>query len=193
MCFHSLQTGKHIASRTCWTPSLRKICCRFHSLQTGKRMASDENLFTGFTNIMFPFPSNGKVHRKSSVGWYLLLLSLVSIPFKRESASQGTATRWTPREISIVFPFPSNGKVHRKNTILQTLQQMTESFHSLQTGKPIARWKRSIRKGYDCVVSIPFKRESLSQVNRRSWAVPQYQVFPFPSNGKAYRKSSVVG
>ena len=38
------------------------------------------------------------------------------------------------------------------------------SFHSLQTGKPIARGQFQAHTGSQFSVSIPFKRESLSQV-----------------------------
>ena len=186
----------------------------------------------------FPFPSNGKAYRK----WFWFVSQLppqsfhslqtgkpiasisivnaqwnylrVSIPFKRESLSQ-ERYGWRIWKRQIMFPFPSNGKAYRKQAdeILKNIKY--KSFHSLQTGKPIAsdtypnRWRTRSK------VSIPFKRESLSQgYHRRQNTCPRTRsfhslqtgkpiaslmkltfernwthLFPFPSNGKAYRKS----
>ena len=73
-----------------------------------------------------------------------------------------TATRWTPREMSM-FQFPSNGKAYPKELSVKGIDE----FRS---------------------VSIPFKREGISKgatllaTRLCSW------LFQFPSNGKAYPK-----
>ena len=98
------------------------------------------NQIPGLVRPVFPFPSNGKVYLKANFdltneSYY----SGVSIPFKRESTSQET-------------PFFAYAEGH-------------VCFHSLQTGKHIARRK-------------PTERDE------------QISEFPFPSNGKAHRKST---
>ena len=67
----------------------------------------------------FPFPSNGKVHRKST----------------------HQKNYWTP----VMFPFPSNGKVHRKTPQYREAVLNLMSFHSLQTGKCIASGASPLR------------------------------------------------
>ena len=112
---------------------------RFHSLQTGKCIASDCEDPRGNEVLEFPFPSNGKVHRK------LQTLDVL--------------------QSKLSFPFPSNGKVHRKTKgKSQTAAKLRDiGFHSLQTGKCIA--SSAVYAGTaECpTVSIPFKRESASQ------------------------------
>ena len=114
----------------------------------------------------FPFPSNGKTeHKHDRLHCQLGERHHVSIPFKRERASQGAGTYPPPtrgrggvsipfkRErasqvraetvLSLIlpkFPFPSNRKAHRKAENVGRLQ--CESIE----------------------VSIPFKPESTSQV-----------------------------
>ena len=138
---------------------------RFHSLQTGKWMASSQVAMDTEQNC-----------------W-------VSIPFKRESASQ---VRSIITECGISL-----------------------SFHSLQTGKCIASLNLNSQKTSWTFVSIPFKRESASQVFMNYAPTQASQVgfhslqtgkciasykseilysgenlgkFPFPSNGKVHRK-----
>ena len=64
--FHSLQTGKRIASDSGNPDSSRKVRS-FHSLQTGKRIARLTHVNSLSNSIMFPFPSNGKAYRKSEI------------------------------------------------------------------------------------------------------------------------------
>ena len=139
---------------------------RFHSLQTGKHIASKKRA------TCRPEP-----------------LTIVSIPFKRES-------------------------VWQVQTFLYSLLAKVWCFHSLQTGTHIVRrrsqsicvgnvqqvsipFKReSAGQGERCVqkgahfreVSIPFKRESAGQAGAILITHPKGR-FPFPSNGNAHRKS----
>ena len=62
-------------------------------------------------------------------------------------------------------------------------------FNSLQTGKRIASNATSLNLHIPESVSIPFKRESGSQVWRPYVVLTEVDVFQFPSNGKADRKS----
>ena len=64
-----------------------------------------------------------------------------------------------------MFPFPSNGKADPKDC--------GSRGNDVEAVLP--------------VVSIPFKRESLSKVSPVWWK-QCFQSFPFPSNGKAYPK-----
>ena len=114
----------------------------------------------------------------------------VSIPFKRESVWQAWEVIFEGTLWLIVFRFPSSGKVHCKRR---------HNSSSAEEGG----------------VSIPFKRESVSQVAWRRNKTPSHfcfhslqtgkwiqrqnvdirtpfwdKRFPFPSNGKAYRKCS---
>ena len=66
----------------------------FNSLQTGKFMESSGIFSNNETVVMFPFPSNGKVHGKDS--------------------ERG---KFIPDSTANVFQFPSNGKVHGKFTM----------------------------------------------------------------------------
>ena len=168
--FNSLQTGKCIermclsfaSSRWCRVSipfkreSASKVekpayCCfllcstGFNSLQTGKcieRETYAEADQRGDT--MFQFPSNGKVHRKNyddiandTCG---LVIRIVSIPFKRESASKvhaSTRRQSTAKVIIVSIPFKRESASKAQNAVPDTLLGFT--------------------------VSIPFKRESASK------------------------------
>ena len=116
----------------------------------------------------------------------------VSIPFKRESVSQVTEMeRGGIASQEVVFQFPSNGKAYHKNMNTSPTARLTlYSFNSLQTGKRITRSVDSRDTASKTqAVSIPFKRESVSQELIMPCLVPEIQEsFQFPSNGKAYHK-----
>ena len=111
---------------------------------------------------------------------------IVSIPFKRESASQVTTMKFTP--------LPSNGKVYLKFLMNTRKKHRRFRFHSLQTGKRIQRNHNFTlnppRRDPRTDVSIPFKRESGSKavIITRMLETEKARIsemFPFPSNGKA--------
>ena len=138
----------------------------------------------------------------------------VSIPFKRESVSE-QVPKALGRSGIYGFQFPSNGKAYLNRTVQGRYRRDCWSgFNSLQTGKRIwtrSRWR--FRNGSD-LVSIPFKRESVSELSvrvvepllpslrvsipfkRESVSEPTFVrltkevvkvlKFQFPSNGKAY-------
>ena len=64
-------------------------------------------------SFVFPFPSNGKPHRKSfSTKWPTLTYGRFhSLQTGNRSTSPGTSYLAI---VSPLFPFPSNGKAHRK-------------------------------------------------------------------------------
>ena len=127
----------------------------------------------------FQFPSNGKVYPKPAQQRpNNRPRAKVSIPFKRESVSKvkvnGTEITFT------VFQFPSNGKVYPKmHPELPPLLQ-EDSFNSLQTGKCIQRRQIQLHHRTRGLVSIPFKRESVSKGDCRRRLHGRYRVsIPF--------------
>ena len=121
-CFHSLQTGKCIARLNKQLP-IELLNC-FYSLQTGKRITRITQKTILNSPMLFPFPSNGKAYHKFG--------------------NQGCEIVAVPE-----FPFPSNGNAHHKSKKTLLLDILIMCFHSLQTGKHIARRKHksnSVRK-----------------------------------------------
>ena len=106
---------------------------------------------------MFQFPSNGNAYHKP------------------EKTNHDKATH--------MFPFPSNGKVHRKFKTNRVIKHKTDRFPFPSNGK--AYHKRSIAALIEVAltrVSIPFKRESVSQVthNTHCWLETIFSVsIPF--------------
>ena len=116
--------------------------------------------------MQFPFPSNGKPHRKH---------------IRNHDGSRRL----------VRFPFPSNRKPHRKSTWFCVLRKARKRmrFHSLQTGNLIES-RRCVGEsvaGYRGV-SIPFKRETSSKVYMPHNYPKSHWKFQFPSNGKPHRK-----
>ena len=92
----------------------------------------------------------------------------VSIPFKRESISEPKKLAEIVNTLSAKFQFPSNGKAYLNPSLIPPSPR-SPSFNSLQTGKHI--WTSYIMALYDnrIQVSIPFKRESISERNCRAF------------------------
>ena len=162
--FHSLQTGKHIATHTRALHEVFLTSSSFHSLQTGKHISTHEIPSAAHRHAdRFPFPSNGKTYinppTSDSVSWEE---QEVSIPFKRESIYQldvYETDRCTINGVSIPF---------KRESIYQRF-----SVHRVSAGRRVSiPFKReSIYQPTTCVrmrlirlmVSIPFKRESIYQ------------------------------
>ena len=187
--FNSLQTGKPIQREAPWSPKSSTIS-RFNSLQTGKpiqRKQPSHHLLLQNYLVSIPFKreslSKGENLFRQTVG------RSVSIPFKRESLSKGQSEscnkRWK-NWVSIPFKRESLSK---EIGWVDLSQRFKMSFNSLQTGKPIQSSPYHQRetgtkslfqfpsngKAYPKkvigtnivitpIVSIPFKRESLSKV-----------------------------
>ena len=167
--FHSLQTGRWIASKLEIARS-EMGNNSFHSLQTGRWIASKYCGSRWCRYQKFPFPSNGKVDRKN--------IQQVELTKQEGSCFHSLQTgRWIASlahcrrkpKMDRKFPFPSNGKVDRKSYPITRFSEdlkQVEGFHSLQTGRWIAR-----------------ETGHLTTEKGRS-------TFPFPSNGKVDRKSN---
>ena len=144
------------------------ICQRFHSLQTGKRIPSSPKRRSPDRGVQaFPFPSNGKTHGKTD-GQPKTRKEVAAFPFPSNRKVHGKTRELEASVTSVLkFPFPSNGNAHRKPAVFLYLiiPQFNQSFHSLQTGKHIASRRYDRCDSELCRVSIPFKRERLSQVS----------------------------
>ena len=115
----------------------------------------------------------------------------VSIPFKRESVSEPKEGRaWIVALEK--FQFPSNGKAYLNIKGRLPLIVKLQSFNSLQTGKRIWTEIFIMKKNKRALVSIPFKRESVSELLYISSWSKKDKTFQFPSNGKAYLNSNRI-
>ena len=136
----------------------------FHSLQTGKCVARQFFGGTELVATVFPFPSNGKVCSK----------------YNNQSATVVKEG---------LFPFPSNGKVCSKRRSPMSRQSPSPlRFHSLQTGKCVARREKRIQQNVPCRFPFPSNGKVYS---KDEYMVPTlvYPIwFPFPSNGKVCSK-----
>ena len=89
------------------------------------------------------------------------------------------------------FQFPSNGKVYLKSVkIIQKFMKI--GFNSLQTGKCISRLKPITRQETETHVSIPFKRESVSQVPRHGHQRIRCPSFNSLQTGKCISSQSGI-
>ena len=162
-------------------PSNGKWHSKLEALTAGNRLS-----------YKFPFPSNGKWHSKQKTLTADRDRLQVSIPFKREMAFQ-VEIIGGDRCAYCGFPFPSNGKWHSKgvsfvlgethshavsipfkrekafqeaNRSTELNTNLSDGFHSLQTGKRIPSTSVTPVPKSINTVSIPFKRENAFQVRR---------------------------
>ena len=87
------------------------------------------------------------------------------------------------------FQFPSNGKAYPKTTgkAGEDAGELKWGFNSLQTGKHIQSKLKGTKDAVIIIVSISFKRESISKAfSDQCFSLAA--AFQFPSNGKAYPK-----
>ena len=113
----------------------------------------------------FPFPSNGKVHRKDM------------------------CCRQVYRT-SLGFPFPSNGKVHRKPNDFDATDNATYLFPFPSNGKAYPKEHRTIRARL--LYRFPFPSNGKAYPKTIKYLltiVSGIVLFPFPSNGKVHRKA----
>ena len=84
-----------------------------------------------------------------------------------------------------LFQFPSNGKVF-PNCDISVQHLPCKCFNSLQTGRSF-RTELKPKRRKTVKVSIPFKREGLSELyNRYLTTICSFKKFQFPSNGKVF-------
>ena len=138
----------------------------FNSLQTGKRIT---RLWKSVTLLVqkegFQFPSNGKAYHKTIPAGQLVSEEFVSIPFKRESVSQGSSIkdRRSPRNSS--FNSLQTGKRITRVTVPHRLVLVLQ-FQFPSNGKAYHKTMKRFKQFLLRFVSIPFKRESVSQATR---------------------------
>ena len=162
--FQFPSNGKAYPKYLCLDDSAREEC--FNSLQTGKRIPRGTTSFKVIAEMTFQFPSNGKAYPKDMCNLEKGYYSEVSIPFKRESVSQGDSYNNRDNRY-YMFQFPSNGKAYPKWTYLSGPLMSSKGFNSLQTGKRIP----------SAIAAHGFSAGDAG--------------FQFPSNGKAYPKSKM--
>ena len=120
----------------------------------------------------------------------LAIDGIVSIPFKRESASQLSQKIMEVQMDLEKFPFPSNGSAHLNPTDHEGVNEIRK-FPFPSNGRAHLNGMRLGRQngiGQRSGVSIPFKRESASQLKDRIGLDGVFKKvrFPFPSNGRAH-------
>ena len=194
--FNSLQTGNHIQSAFMVAGCGAGMSQSFNSLQTGNHIQSHNRHIHKDQWVLFQFPSNGKPypkllrylrqHRQGrsfnslQTGNHIQSLyynrrrstgNHVSIPFKRETISKGNLGLVRVKFID-VFQFPSNGKPYPK--MRQVIQwQLLPRFQFPSNGKPYPKEVIVTTPPEICsIVSIPFKRETISKGGRQlkpSW------------------------
>ena len=165
-----------------------RLTC-FNSLQTGKCMARQSKSAAGTPLIGFvsiPFKRES-VFKASPIVCFLLECYLFQFPSNGKGYRKPTAMVSNSMILS-AFQFPSNGKVDRKTAGLGKMSRTKISFNSLQTGKWIASKISPRRIPSKIIVSIPFKRESVSQEPVAEHILDVGVEFQFPSNGKGDRK-----
>ena len=146
------------------------------------------NVLLGFNSLQTGKPIQRKMARVGPRS-----LSKVSIPFKRESLSKEyNATLNSVRNLT-GFQFPSNGKAYPKPTGNSVVNSSDTSFNSLQTGKPIQSGGYEIAITATAgVVSIPFKRESLSKVSHYEKLVKVDIVVSIPFKRESLSKAIIA-
>ena len=142
---------------------------RFNSLQTGKRIQST-TLIVALVALVLSFNSLQTGKRiQSQTGVTAVSTEVVSIPFKRESVSKA---------FFVVAPVDVDAQI---------------CFNSLQTGKRIQSHNPKSRCQTTHLVSIPFKRESVSKVQPLTTTFPKSPVsIPFKRESVSKVRVSVI-
>ena len=218
--FNSLQTGKPIQRIGTKSNATSTTIVLFQFPSNGKAYPKPLGKSPWKIGKTFQFPSNGKAYPKSRYSRTAVQRRVrVSIPFKRESLSKANHHE-SPNRASWEkeFQFPSNGKaypkvlwwMHRPLRIRhvsipfkrESLSKVSWSwlttrqacwmncFNSLQTGKPIQRVFTFWYWAGWCVVSIPFKRESLSKVRDEHSTEEMCKGFNSLQTGKPIQRST---
>ena len=111
---------------------------------------------------------------------------MVSIPFKRERLSEHSMA-WVGKN-SFLFQFPSNGKGFPNEGDSNYKVANAASFNSLQTGKAFRTYYSSLFCRRRSGVSIPFKRERLSEQSKKEFRMDVIKLcFNSLQTGKAFR------
>ncbi len=143
---------------------LKRVSPSFNSLQTGKTFRTQclFPIYTGYQS--FNSLQTGKTFRTLKIYFTIAIYWIVSIPFKRERLSE-PGQKGDPLCQSLRFNSLQTGKTFRTNTDRNVVpREHLHGFNSLQTGKTFRTDIRNIRQLYTANVSIPFKRERLSEL-----------------------------
>ena len=114
----------------------------------------------------FQFPSNGKDFPNFSfvVAWVWMGVE-VSIPFKREGLSELISCFGLAKTLPM-FQFPSNGKDFPNEVSAHIINILQPTFQFPSNGKDFPNLQYwHLRLSLSNKVSIPFKREGLSELN----------------------------
>ncbi len=161
----------------------------------------------------FQFPSNGKGFPNDFYSWCDCLIKPVSIPFKRERLSERVNALFAlilqslfqfpsngkgfPNENSLsdrvkndLFQFPSNGKGFPNSGGKYNVGKTEKVFQFPSNGKGFPNAHNKEKRWILTLVSIPFKRERLSE-RRLGKTAYEFIVSCFNSlqTGKAFRTS----
>ena len=135
----------------------------------------------------FQFPSNGKVYCKTVTAWNFP----ISIPAFQFPSNGKVYCKTAPQKVKRLkwkqFQFPSNGKVYCK-LLLECTNNIRLCIVSIPFKRESVLQERfTTPSACATTVSIPFKRESVLQVNTFIDGIRGVE-FQFPSNGKVYCK-----
>ena len=111
----------------------------------------------------------------------------VSIPFKREGLSEQTKRRIWHRKRRSGFNSLQTGRTFRTSIPGRNDSLYVEAFQFPSNGKDFPNGRVTARLPLDLLVSIPFKREGLSEHGRQdAYTITSTPGFQFPSNGKDF-------
>ena len=161
MCFNSLQTGKRITSYE--FEVIVEVWKRFQFPSNGKAYHKISTIRRTICWILFQFPSNGKAYHKADPIALSFLKREFQFPSNGKAYHKLSVETTNARKSE--FQFPSNGKAYHKfgtNRIRNDWWLVSIPFKRESVSQGYYDWyERSHRR-----VSIPFKRESVSQVYR---------------------------
>ena len=92
---------------------------------------------------MFPFPSNGKTHYKQRTLNTTIRAADCFHSLQTGKRMPRASDDDIDFQVQFVFPFPSNGNACQVSVILRRLIYCRNCFHSLQTGKRMPSNQRS--------------------------------------------------
>ena len=209
-CFNSLQTGKYIQRTEGYT------FVRPHEVSIPFKRESISKVVDCKWKLnwsKFQFPSNGKVYPKIQ---RLITKGVAQNSFNSLQTGKYIQSITKPEEVVIEaeFQFPSNGKVYPKSNGEKIEEFELTLFQFPSNGKVYPKDSIVVFYILKRIVSIPFKRESISKETppSRRWPWMSYSFnslqtgkyiqrlqrffctgqisteFQFPSNGKVYPK-----
>ena len=169
---------------------------RIVSIPFKRERASQRVIIVSITSGgVFPFPSNGSAHLNLSDLSDDEKHEAVRFPFPSNGRAHLNMADLLNKQGGRMFPFPSNGRARLNSATKRLAGWRSHSFHSLQTGErvstyvitngwsPTSRGFHSLQTGERVStqpspvhsalpspedVSIPFKRDSASQLDNES-------------------------